>query len=49
MNDSVLEIRNLTKRYGNLSAVNGISFDVKRQEIFGILGRTEREKPQRWK
>lgn len=38
MNDSVLEIRNLTKRYGNLSAVNGISFDVKRQEIFGILG-----------
>ncbi|HMD13679.1 MAG TPA: ABC transporter ATP-binding protein, partial [Bacteroidota bacterium] len=38
MNNSVLEIRNLTKRYGNLSAVNGISFDVKRQEIFGILG-----------
>jgi len=38
MNNSVLEIHNLAKRYGNLTAVDGISFDVKRQEIFGILG-----------
>ena len=38
MNTSILEIHNLKKRYGDLVAVDGISFDVKRQEIFGILG-----------
>ena len=38
MPDFVLEVRNLTKRYGELVAVNGISFEVKRQEVFGILG-----------
>ena len=34
----VLEVQNLTKRYGDLVAVNGVSFSVNRQEIFGILG-----------
>ncbi len=38
MIDSVLEVRNLTKRYGDVVAVNGVSFEVKRQEVFGILG-----------
>lgn len=38
MNDCVLDVKDLTKRYGELVAVNGISFNVKRQEIFGILG-----------
>ncbi len=38
MTDVVLEVRNLTKRYGELIAVNGVSFDVHRQEVFGILG-----------
>jgi len=36
--DSVLQVTNITKRYGDLTAVNGISFEVKRQEVFGILG-----------
>jgi len=36
--DNVLTIRNLSKRYGNIQAVNNISFDVERQSIFGILG-----------
>lgn len=36
--NSILTVQNLTKRYGDLVAVDGISFDVKRQEIFGILG-----------
>jgi len=36
--DSVLQVTNITKRYGDLTAVNGISFQVKRQEVFGILG-----------
>jgi len=35
---TVLEVQNLTKRYGDLVAVNGVSFSVNRQEIFGILG-----------
>lgn len=31
-------VKNLTKRYGDKQAVDGISFSVKRGEIFGILG-----------
>jgi ABC-2 type transport system ATP-binding protein len=38
MADSVLEVKRLAKHYGDLVAVNGISFDVHRQEVFGILG-----------
>ncbi|HTP12188.1 MAG TPA: ABC transporter ATP-binding protein [Bacteroidota bacterium] len=38
MSDSVLLVNNLSKRYGELVAVNSISFEVHRQEIFGILG-----------
>jgi len=38
MADTVLEVKQLTKRYDDLLAVNGISFEVHRQEIFGILG-----------
>ena len=35
---TILEVKNLVKRYGDLVAVNGVSFSVHRQEIFGILG-----------
>ena len=35
---NVIEIRNLTKRFGSFTAVDGISFDVRRGEIFGFLG-----------
>ncbi len=38
MTDTILEVKNLVKRYGDLVAVNGVSFSVHRQEIFGILG-----------
>jgi ABC-2 type transport system ATP-binding protein len=38
VNEIILEVRNLVKRYGDLVAVNGVSFTVQRQEIFGILG-----------
>jgi len=37
-NDSIIEARALSKRYGAVTAVDGISFDVKRGEIFGLLG-----------
>src|SRR3972149_5033852 len=36
--DVVLAIEALTKRYGSLVAVDGISFEVRRGETFGILG-----------
>jgi ABC-2 type transport system ATP-binding protein len=38
MSDIVVEARDLTKRYGAATAVNGISFAVQRGEIFGLLG-----------
>jgi ABC-2 type transport system ATP-binding protein len=38
MANTILEIHNLVKRYGSISAVNDISFQVFREEIFGILG-----------
>lgn len=36
--NNAIEVRNLTKRFGDFTAVNSISFDVKRGEIFGFLG-----------
>jgi len=38
MPDDILIVKDLLKRYGELIAVNGISFAVQRGEIFGILG-----------
>jgi ABC-2 type transport system ATP-binding protein len=35
---TILEVRNLVKKYGDFTAVNGISFDVKEGEIFSLLG-----------
>ncbi len=34
----MLEVRNLTKRFGNVLAVDDISFSVKKGEVFGMLG-----------
>jgi ABC-2 type transport system ATP-binding protein len=36
--DIVIEVSELTKRFGRLTAVNRISFGVKRGEMFGFLG-----------
>jgi ABC-2 type transport system ATP-binding protein len=38
MEGSVIEVRDFRKTYGDFVAVDGISFDVKRGEIFGLLG-----------
>lgn len=35
---NVIEVRGLTKRFGNFTAVDRISFNVKEGEIFGFLG-----------
>ena len=34
----MVEVKNLKKRYGEKQAVDGVSFSVKKGEIFGILG-----------
>jgi len=36
--ENIIEVKNLTKKYNGLTAVDGISFEVKKGEIFGILG-----------
>jgi ABC-2 type transport system ATP-binding protein len=36
--NSIVKIKNLTKRYSNKTAVDHISFEVAKGEIFGILG-----------
>ena len=34
----MIEVRNLTKKYKDIVAVNNLSFDVKKGEILGLLG-----------
>ena len=36
--NNVITAEKLTKKFGDFTAVNGISFDVKEKEIFGFLG-----------
>ena len=36
--EHAIEVENLTKRYGDLLAVNGISFTVRKGEVFAFLG-----------
>jgi len=39
MNDNIMiTVKELKKFFGNVKAVNGISFDVKKGEVFGLLG-----------
>jgi ABC-2 type transport system ATP-binding protein len=37
-NNNVIQVDGLTKRFGDFTAVNAISFEVARGEIFGFLG-----------
>lgn len=38
MTNNIIEVKNLTVRFGDFKAVDGISFSVKKGEIFGFLG-----------
>ena len=35
---SAIEVRGLTRRYGTLTALDGVSFEVGRGELFGLIG-----------
>jgi ABC-2 type transport system ATP-binding protein len=37
-NESIIEVKNLTKMFGKFTAVDDVSFNVKKGEIFGLLG-----------
>jgi len=36
--NNIIQVKNLTKKFGDFTAVNAISFTVKKGEIFGFLG-----------
>ena len=36
--ENIIEIKNITKKYGNFTAVDNINFNVKKGEIFAFLG-----------
>jgi len=38
MSENIIEARGLVKRYGDVEAVRGLSFAIRRGEIFGFLG-----------
>lgn len=38
MNDFIISVNKLTKKFGDFTAVDNITFDVERGEIFGFLG-----------
>ncbi len=38
MNDPIISVHGLSKQFGNFIAVDRITFDVGRGEIFGFLG-----------
>jgi ABC-2 type transport system ATP-binding protein len=38
MANSILQVENLVKRYGDVEAVRGVSFSVEEGEVFGLLG-----------
>lgn len=38
MAEKIIEVKNLTKKFKNFTAVDSISFDVEKGEIFGFLG-----------
>ena len=38
MSAPIIEVHNLTKRYGEVQALRGVSFEVQEGEVFGLLG-----------
>ena len=38
LSGATIEVNNLTKRYGDVEALRGVSFAVNEGEVFGLLG-----------
>lgn len=38
MTETILSVRNMSKQFGGIHAVNNVSFDVRRGEILGLIG-----------
>jgi fructose transport system ATP-binding protein len=38
MSETVLEARNIVKRYGHVTAVNGADFDLRAGEVLAVIG-----------
>ena len=38
MMENVVSVREIAKSYGNVRALTGISFDISKGEIFGLIG-----------
>ena len=38
MSDAIVQVRDLTKRYGDVEALRGVSFEIAEGEVFGLLG-----------
>ena len=36
--ENIIEIKNLTKKFGDFVAVNNVSFNIKKGDVFGFLG-----------
>jgi len=36
--ETILSLKNLDKKYGAVHAVNNLSFDIKKGNVYGILG-----------
>ena len=43
---AVLEVSDIHKRFGGITAVDGVSFDVQEGEILGLIGRTAAVNPR---
>ena len=48
MNEPILEVQNLTKRYQSVTAVNNVSFRILPGEVFGLLGPNGAGKTTTW-
>ncbi|MCX6806663.1 MAG: ABC transporter ATP-binding protein [Candidatus Berkelbacteria bacterium] len=36
--ENIIEVKNLTKKFGHFTAVDNVSFNIRKKEIFGFLG-----------
>lgn len=46
MNESVITVEKLVKKFEDITAVDGVSLQVKKGELFGLLGPMAQVKPR---